>query len=222
MKKLMIVLFGLLTFVSCSDDDDKTPDPATEQQLQNVTGHWYTEIPATGEIENWRTEEEGDMTTYDKIGAVIYLNGANPTGQASFWGYIYMNNDEMVNVDGLLITNKEPSTFSFTMDSEGLIVPSSNLSNAPVVSEMRYNAEKDVITANVSFKGKDYLLTFYRTDAMKNPVLYECFEILTEEGLIGGGASGGGSGGNDGASGGTQSTDVDNGNATEPSRVKHI
>ena len=78
-KKIMIVLCGLLALASCSDNDDGAPSPATKEQLQEVGGHWYAEISASGETDNWRTEEEGDVTTYDKIGAPSTSTATSPT-----------------------------------------------------------------------------------------------------------------------------------------------
>lgn len=178
MKKIFILILGLMTMFGCSSDDKASP--ASEEQMQKVSGHWYALLPVSGEIENWRTEEEGDLTTYDHIGVVVYLNGSNPG--ASFWGYLYIQNGEMVNYDGLFLRDEE-ANFSFTMNSDGVITPSSYLPDAPQVSNMRY--ANDVITANVNFKGRSINLIFaplYDND----PTYKEFFDILIEEGIIGG------------------------------------
>jgi len=57
MKKIFMFLFGLVLFASCSNDDNPA-GPATEAQMQALTGHWYAELPISGETDNWRTEEE--------------------------------------------------------------------------------------------------------------------------------------------------------------------
>ena len=146
MKKIWIFMFALLAIVSCKDDD---PKPATAEQLQKLTGHWYAELPANGETANWRTLEEGDMTNYDHIGVVIYLNGNTPTEEVSYWGYLYLQEGDMVNYAGLMSESHEQSSFSFTMDEEYNITPSSHLKDAPKVTKMHYDREKDIITAEV-------------------------------------------------------------------------
>ena len=146
MKKIWIFMFALLAIVSCKDDD---PKPATAEQLQKLTGHWYAELPANGETANWRTLEEGDMTNYDHIGVVIYLNGNTPTEEVSYWGYLYLQNGDLVNFAGLMSETHEQSSFSFTMDEEYNITPSSHLKDAPKVTKMHYDREKDIITAEV-------------------------------------------------------------------------
>ena len=187
MKKVMFVLLGLLAIVSCKDDDDKV-GPASEAEMQEVTGHWYAELPISGEIENWRTEEEGDMTTYDKIYAVIYLNGYinEPVedGYSSYWGYLYINNDgEMVNYGGVDV-RKNSTLFSFTMDSEGYIKPSSQIANLPQVSNIRY--KNGVITADVDYHGSTIHATFLRPDDLFETTLKDYYDILFEEGIVGG------------------------------------
>lgn len=180
-KKIMIVLFGLLALASCSDNDDDAPSPATKEQLQEVGGHWYAEISASGETDNWRTEEEGDVTAYDKIGALIYLN--SDVTDASFWGYLFLQDGDMVNFDGIFRRDEE-ANFDFTMDSRGNITPSSHLPNAPKVSNMRF--ANGVITADVSYNGHDHSLTFRRTTTDEEASLKEWWDILIEEGIIGG------------------------------------
>lgn len=209
MKKVMIVLLGLLAIVSCKDDDDKV-GPASEAQMEEVTGHWYAELPISGEIENWRTEEEGDMTTYDKICAVIYLNGvlneAVEDGYGSQWGYLYVKNDgEMVNYGGIDLSKKN-TFFYFTMDSEGYIKPSSQIENLPQVSNMRY--KNGVITADVDYHGTTLHVTFHRPDDLFETMLKDYYDMLYEEGIVGGYED----------LDGEQRTDIRDNGATEPSR----
>ena len=207
MKKIWIFMFALLAIVSCKDDD---PKPATAEQLQKLTGHWYAELPANGETANWRTLEEGDMTNYDHIGVVIYLNGNTPTEEVSYWGYLYLQEGDMVNYAGLMSESHEQSSFSFTMDEEYNITPSSHLKDAPKVTKMHYDREKDIITAEVNYKGETYYLTFTRPTGDNETLLNEFWDMLIEAGEIGGSAD----------KGTEIDTDVEEGGATESSRAK--
>lgn len=202
MKKVLILLFGLLAIIGCKDDDDKAK-PATDDQMKEVTGHWFAEVPLSGETENWRTEEEGDMKTYDKIDAIIYLNGASP--DACYWGYLYMQNGDMVNYDGIGRRDQE-ANFEFKMDQKGYITTSSHLPDAPKVTNMHYTGS--VITADVAYKGKSFSLTFTRPTSDQETLLSDFWQILAEEGIIGG----------YGDEGDKQNTDVRDNDATEPSR----
>ncbi len=201
-------MIGLLAMTSCHDKDDEVT-PATEEQLQELTGHWYAEIPLTGETDNWRTEEEGDKTTYDHIAAVFYLNGDNT--DACFWGYLYLQDGDMVNYDGLHHLNDD-ANFSITMDSEGNITTSSNLSDAPEVSNMHFDSANDIITADIAFKGHRFNATFIH---LLNPTDQEAlsafYQILQEEGIIGGLTPGNG-----------EETGISDDNANEPSRTKRF
>lgn len=206
--KIIAALFiALLAMTSCSNDDNEAAGPATEAQLEAVNGHWYAEIPISGETDNWRTEEEGDVTTYDKIGTLIYLNGYFP--DACYWGYLYLKDDDMVNYDGLHRRDNE-ANFAFTMDSEGNITPSSYLPDAPVVNNMRY--ANGVITADVSFMGHNVNLVFTRVDIAKEKVFKDFYDILAEEGIVGGYAD----------EGNKQKTDVTDNDATEPMRARRL
>lgn len=179
-KKAALALLALLALASCAADDNEVI-PVADQLLQQVNGHWYVEVPISGETDNWRSEEEGDVTTYDKIGALIYLNGYYP--DACYWGYLYLQDGDMVNYDGLH-RNDEEANFAITMDSQGNITPSSHLPNAPVVNNMRY--ANGVITADVTFEGKSFSLTFNRTELSQEQTLIAFYDILAEEGIVGG------------------------------------
>jgi len=181
-KSFMMALFGLLALTACSSDDD--PSPASEAQMQAINGHWYAAAPISGETDNWRTEEEGDMTTYNSIGALIYLNGVNT--DASMWGYTYLQDGDLVNYDGMF-KRSDDARFDFTMDSDGYIKTTSNLTDAPQVSNMHYDSTKDVITADVTYKGHPLSLTFTRRSSFDaEPTLKELWDILVESGEVGG------------------------------------
>ena len=204
-KLFAMLIIALVAMTGCKDDDE--PGPATVEQMEMLTGHWYADLPLVGETDNWRTIEEGDVTGYNNIAVVIYLNGAVP--DACFWRYLYMQDNELVNYDGLFRTDKD-ANFTIQMDSEGNITPSSHMGGAPVVTNMRYDFERDIITADVSFKGYTLTMTFYRPNKDQESRLSEIWAILSEEGIIGGDA--------DDTS--THNTNISGGNATEPSRAK--
>ena len=200
------LLFGLLTMTSCSEEDNPV-NAASKEQMQEISGHWYAELPISGMIENWRTEEEGDMTAYDKIGALIYLNGNYP--ESCYWGYVYLKDGDMVNFDGLHRRDNE-ARFAITMDREGNITPSSYLTDAPVVNNMRY--ANGIITADISFMDHIVNLVFTRADVDKEKTLKAFYEILAEEGILGGYDDGGDH----------LNTDVTDKNADEPSRARQM
>jgi len=183
MKKIFMFLFGMLAIASCSNDDNETAGPATQAQLEAVTGHWYAELPISGETDNWRTEEEGDVTTYDKVAALFYLNGYTTT--ECWWGYLYLQDGDMVNYGGIDL-NETSNMFSFTMTSEGDITPSQHLANGPKVTNMHYDSKKDIITADVDYSGHTLSVTFTRPTASQATQLNEYFDILQEEGIVGG------------------------------------
>lgn len=208
MKNIWILLLGLLAMVGCKEDDDKAR-PATEEQMKAVTGHWYAELPFSGETDNWRTEEEGDKTAFDKIGAVIYLNGyLNETvedGYGSQWGFLFLHDGEMVNYGGIDL-NKKNTYFYFTMDREGHITPSGQIGNMPQVSNLRY--VDGVITAEATYEGSTVFVTFRQPEDLMESTLNEYYEILFEEGIVGGYED----------LDGEQHTDIDDNSATGPSR----
>ncbi len=204
-NKSLLTLVIALAAMTGGSSEDHMPQFATQQQLEDVTGHWYTEIPLTGETANWRTEEEGDVTDYDHIGALIYLNGYDT--ESSYWGYIFLKDDELVNFDGIFQRDKE-ARFDFTMFTDGRILTSNHLSDAPEVSNMLYADGK--ITADVSYKGQSFTLTFTRPTEEQEPHLQEYWELLAEAGIVGGYTD----------DGDTQQTNVSDENAYEPSRAE--
>ena len=183
MKKIFMFMFGLLAIASCSNDDDETAGPATQAQLEAVTGHWHAELPISGDTDNWRTEEEGDVTVYDKVAALFYLNGYTTT--ECWWGYLYLQYGDMVNYGGIDL-NEQGNMFSFTMTNDGYITPSQHLANGPKVSSMHYDAKADIITADVDYSGHKLSVTFTRPTAIQTSQLNEYFDILQEEGIVGG------------------------------------
>lgn len=206
-----MLIIALTAMTSCTDNKDNLPaGPASEAQLEAVTGHWYAEIPISGETDNWRTEEEGDVTTYDKIDALIYLdaNTDDVIVTFGFWGYIYLQDNDMVNYGGLL--SSDDDIFQFSMTSDGYITPSSHLADAPKITNMHYDAAANIITATVDYKGKSLSLTFVRPDEEAMTRLNECYEILMEEGIV--------SAYDDG--GWKIDSDVTDDDATEPMRAR--
>lgn len=115
----------------------------------------------------------------------------------------------MVNFDGLHRRDNE-ANFAITMDSEGNITPSSYLPDAPVVNNMRY--ANGVITADVNFMGRHVNLVFTLVDPAKEQALKDFYDILAEEGIVGGYAD----------DGDKQKTDVTDENANEPSRAREF
>ena len=177
------LLFGLLTMASCSEEDNPANN-ASQEQMDAVSGHWFAELPVSGETDNWRTLEEGDMTTFDKVVEVFYLGGS--LMKDGWWGYLYLQDDnEMVNYGGLDL-GKHETQFSFDMTADGHITPSSHIQNMPKVTNMLYDSSKDVINANVTYNGQSYQLTFTRPTDDDWERLDEYFFILLEEGVVGG------------------------------------
>ena len=184
----LFLLFGLLTMTSCSEEDNPV-QPASEELLQQLQGHWYAELPISGETENWRTEEEGDMTAYDHIGVLVYLNGY--ITDASYWGYLFLKDNDMVNFDGIFMREGDEASFDYTMDSEGNITPLSHLDDAPQVTNMHYDAKADIITANVNYKDHNLALTLVRPTQEEGTVLFDFWQMLAEAHIIGGFDDGG-------------------------------
>lgn len=102
-----------------------------------------------------------------------------------WWGYLYMNGDEMVNYGGIDLTKQE-NQFNYTMSSDGYITPSSNVEGAPKVTNMHWDSSKDVITADVTYNGQTYHLTFTHPTDETWRQLSEYYDILLEEGIVGG------------------------------------
>ena len=181
------LLFGLLTMTSCSEEDNPV-NTASQEQYDAVSGHWFAELPISGETENWRTEEEGDMTTFNKVTAIFYLS--DHLMKEGWWGYLYLQGDEMVNYGGIDL-NKHENQFAYDMTADGHVTPSSHIENMPKVTNILYDSSKDVINANVTHNGQSYQLTFTRPDNGAWERLNEYFNILLEEGIVGGYDDGG-------------------------------
>lgn len=213
MNKIFILLFGLLALSACKDDNDYVEEgpkealPATEEQLLTVSEQWYVEIPFSGEIENWRTEEEGDMITYDHIGVIMSLNGHYT--EDSYWGFIFIKDNEMVNYDGI-DRRETDTTFDFKMDRDGNITLLSPWTDVPLISNVHYDAQKDVIVADASYKGQTLNgIVFNRPSEVQQDFLNDFFETLFDAGQVVGYED------NDTE----QDTGITDKNATEPSRA---
>lgn len=206
-KIFAMLIIALVAITSCSDNEDNS---VVEAQYDAAAGHWYAELPISGETENWRTAEEGDMTTYDKVTAIFYLGGSFM--KDGWWGYLYLKNDnEMVNYGGLDLAKHE-TQFTFNMTADGHITPSSHVQNMPKVMNMQYDSVRDVITADVTYKGQSYHLTFSRPTDDDWERLDEYFYILLEAGVVGGYDDGGD----------YLDTDISNDDATEPQRARRF
>lgn len=204
-----MLIIALVAITSCSDDDHSVGE-AQEAQYEAVSGHWFAELPISGETENWRTEEEGDMTTFDKVTAIFYLGSS--LMKDGWWGYLYLQGDnEMVNFGGIDLYKHE-TLFSYRMNANGNITPSSHIENMPKVTNMVYDCVKDVITADVTYKGQSYHINFTRPDDDEWERLNGYYEILLQEGIVGGYDDGGD----------RQKTDISDDEADEASRAKTI
>ena len=193
---------------SCSKEDNSML-PASKEQMDAISGHWYTEVPISGETANWRTEEEGDMTTYDHIGVLLSLNGSYP--DLSKWGYFYLKDNDMVNYGGIF-QSSEGNGFDFRMDCVGNITPKNHQAGTPLVSDMYYDAKAHVITANVTYMGHDLALTFVQPPVEESSSLYYYWQMLIDEGVIFGYDD----------EGDHLKTDVTDKNAEEPSRARQF
>lgn len=180
---LGLLVIALLTLAGCrsSDEEDSKPKPATPEQLKKIDDHWLAIVPLSGETDNWRSEEEGDKTAFDHVYVIIFMN--TYFTEDSYWGYIYTKDGEMVNYDGIDRRNVD-ITFDFTMDSNGYIKPTWQLPDVPQVKTMRYDEAKDVITADVSYKGYSVSAVFNRVD-QDDEFLNEFWMTLVDEGLLG-------------------------------------
>lgn len=179
-----MLVIALVAMTSCSDDEDSSVGPAQEAQYDAAAGHWFAELPISGETDNWRTEEEDDMTTFDNVTAIFYLG--DYLMKDGWWGYLYLQSDnEMVNYGGLDL-GKHETQFTYNMTADGHITPSSHIQNMPKVTNMLYDSGKDVITADVIYKEQSYQLTFKRPTDDDWERLNEYFFILLEAGVVGG------------------------------------
>ena len=90
-----MLVIALVAMTGCSKDDDNTVGEAQETQYDAVSGHWFAELPVSGETDNWRSEKECDSTTFDKVTAIFYLG--DHVIKEGWWGYLYLQDNEMVN-----------------------------------------------------------------------------------------------------------------------------
>ena len=112
--------------------------------------------------------------------------------------------------NGQIATQYADPAGNVSMDEEYNITPSSHLKDAPKVTKMHYDREKDIITAEVNYKGETYYLTFTRPTGDNETLLNDFWDMLIEAGEIGGSAD----------KGTEIDTDVEEGGATESSRAK--
>ena len=183
-KTLAILFLAIVAMSSCTKDDNPAvAKPASQAQIEALAGHWYADLPISGETMDLRTmDDPNDKTAYNHIGAIIYFNSKYTNW--SYWGYFYMNDDEFVNVEGLNRLT-EDAGFDFTMDSEGHITPTAHLPNAPQVSNMRFEGDK--ITATVTYMGHSLDITFRQPDEEQNTMLEGIWEFLLDNGMVIGG-----------------------------------
>lgn len=202
-----MLIIALVAITSCSDDD--AVGEAQEAQYDAVSGHWFAELPVSGETDNWRSEEEGDSTTFDKVVAIFYLT--DHLMKEGWWGYLYLQDDDMVNYGGIDL-NKHENQFSYYMTADRHITPSSHIENMPKVTNMVYDSKRNVITADVTYNGQSYQLTFTHPTDNDWERLNGYYDILLEEDIVGGYED----------KGTKQNTDVTDENADEPSRARQF
>jgi len=203
--RIFVALFiAIMAMSSCSKDDNSATRPASPDQIDALSGHWYADLPISGETMDLRTmDDPDDKAAYNHIGAIIYFNPVYTDW--SYWGFFYMKDDEFVNVDGLNHLTTD-ANFDFTMDSDGHITPMSQLSNAPQVSNMYYQGDK--ITATVTYMGHSLDMAFRRPDEKQETMLEGIWEFLVKNGLVIGGDYD------------EVETDISDEQATEPSRAR--
>lgn len=202
MEKTLRYLFNCLlccgiaaALAGCSKDDDPVPFDRTL-----LDGYWYAEMPMSGESLNWRTEDADDMSSYDHVGAIIYLH-SEPTG-ASWWGYVYLKDGDIVNFDGIHPWS-ESANFYYTVTPEGRITPDRYIENTPRVEDMQYTGGR------IYSKVGGMQVVFTRPTEEQDARLDELFQMILE-------AGGGGYADDDYII----NTDIKNQNATKPSRSK--
>ena len=85
--KIFAALFiALVAMGSCSKADNPVAGPASQEQLDQLDGHWYAELPISGMTKNLlTTDDPDDMAPFNSIGAVIYFH--NEYTDWSYWGY---------------------------------------------------------------------------------------------------------------------------------------
>jgi len=183
-KTLAILFIAIVAMSSCSKADSPVTGTASEEQLAALAGsYWYADVPISGETKNLLTLDNPDDTApYNHIGAVVVFN--NLYTDWSYWGFYYLNDDQLVNIDGLSRLT-EDATFDFTMDSNGNITTNSRLANAPVVSDMHFQGDR--ITAKVTFNGSTLDVTFRQPDEAQETMMDNAWDWLLENDLVIGG-----------------------------------
>lgn len=173
MKKILLFLLPALMLTACSKDDEQ---PIDENLIQ---GHWYAEMPMTGTTQNWRTEEEGDMTDYDHVGIILFINTEANQG---YWSHLFLKDGEVVNVAGFGASAQEQNRayFTYQLDGDGNFTLAHYTETAPPVAGMRYT--NGTITSTV--EGKPFV--FRRPEDMgKTDFLDDVWEMLAEAGMGG-------------------------------------
>ena len=195
-----MLVIALVAIAGCSSDDDNF---VPETFYDAVAGHWYTELPISGETDNWRSAEVGDRTTFDKVTVLFYLGDS--VMKDGWWGYLYLKEDnELVNYGGIDL-GKSENRFNYNMTADGHITPSNHIEYLPQITNMLYDSRKDNITADVIYNGQSYHLSFIRPGGDVWERLNEYYEILLKAGVVGGNEDGYGH----------LATDVSNADATE-------
>lgn len=209
-KNLSYCLFALLglgasiAFAACSSDDDEKekeePEVVEPVDPEAIGGHWYVEIPRTGDVVNWRSEVL-EMTTYDHIGVILYVNSYDGEG---YWAHLYFKDGEIINYSGFG-KDQEGGEFKYTMDDAGNISISRLMPNTPPFENFKY-ADGQIVAM---MDGQT--VTFAHPVGEKEAMLEDFWELLVEEGLIGYG--------DDDTS---IDTDISDKPAAEPSRAPRV
>jgi hypothetical protein len=182
MKIFAAMFIALVAMSSCWKEDNPVAGPASQEQLDQLGGHWYAELPISGMTKNLlTTDDPDDMAPFNSIGALIYFH--NQYTDWSYWGYFYMHDGKFVNVDGL-DHHGEEGVFDFTMDSNGNIKTTAHTSNAPQVSNMHFQGDK--ITAKVTYMGRSLDVTFRQPDEEQQEKLDAIWDQLLELDIVGG------------------------------------
>lgn len=191
---LLYIMLGIIVMAFTSCHDDSAP---FDSNLLN--GHWYAEIPISGNIENWRTEE-GEMTTYDHIGVILLLYPLTNNGVLA---HLYLQNGEMVNYDGFNYFQDGSGYFDFAVDSDGNISVSNYKNGTFEPKNLRYVDGKIIGEIN----GQTVIFT-HPSEQQEN-FLEDVWQMLVDEGVVGGSDDGGS----------WYGSDISDQNATTPARA---